>query len=320
MCAEQIPLDAAVCEYCGTVLEEGKATKVQEEPIASSKLSAQEIPPSIPAQKQSNPWLGIAIGLGTIAILAVVGGGILIAQNGLPFLATPTNTPRPTAIPTRTPNLEATRRAQNTQAAATAQFAWVQYFAQPILDDVRDRKPNFEDDFSDMGGGFARWGKEQGVVFTGDVMRINTTGRDDVDVGGSINAHDFVLEYEFTPHIRIDGSCAYVNFRWGDTGGYSFNINLNDNWRGMITIPNEKSGSILMESWSEDTTPTQRTIVTIIAKGNQFALFINGKPLAYVSDSTFDGTWNGLGVWSPNGPAEVDFDNIKLWDLNNLNP
>lgn len=110
MCAEQIPADATVCEYCETKFEGPAETgqpvsKVAEEPLAPPKPPAQPVPPPTPAvaPKRTSPWVWIAAGLGMLLILAVVGGGILIAQNGLPFLATPTNTPRPTPRPTNTP-------------------------------------------------------------------------------------------------------------------------------------------------------------------------------------------------------------------------
>ena len=330
MCAEQIPLDATVCEYCGTkfdvTVEEGQTvSRFTEESAALPTPPAQLIPSPkfTPASKRTSPWAWIASGLALILILALVGGGILIAQNDLPFLATPTNTPRPTNTkrPTSTPNRIATQQRQNADATATAQLSWVQGFAQPILNDVHNRQPNFEDDFSVPSGRFDRWSHlSPGATFTDGVLRINTTGRDDVDVGGSLNALDFVLEFEFTPRINIGGSCAYANFRWGDDGGYGFNFNLNDNWRGMLTIPNGKSVNFVVEVWSDEPMPTRRTLVTIIAKGNRFAFFADGNPLVYAEDSTFRGTWGGLGVWSPSGTAEVDFDNVKFWDLNNQLP
>ncbi|GEM_PF-3304890 len=130
MCAEQIPLDATVCEYCGTkfevTVEAGQAvSRVLQEPSATPKPPSQTVPPPSPAPKQTTPWAWIAAGLGLLLVLALAGGGILIAQNGLSFLATPTSTPRPTFTPqpTHTPNYKATLLAQNPPPAATAQPA-----------------------------------------------------------------------------------------------------------------------------------------------------------------------------------------------------
>jgi len=88
MCAEQIPLDATICEYCGTkfeaTIEAGQpVNKVREEPLAPPMPPAQTVPPPMPAvaPKQSSPWVWIAAGLGLLLVIAVMGGGILVAQN-----------------------------------------------------------------------------------------------------------------------------------------------------------------------------------------------------------------------------------------------
>ncbi|GEM_PF-1541551 len=326
MCAEQIPLEAKVCEYCGTrfdiSVKDGQAeSRSIEEPIK------QPVPTTLPspsasAKKQSTPWGWIAGGLGLFLILALVGGGVLIAQNGLPFLSTPTNTPRPTATrnyvaTTQAMHRQATLAAQ--QATAAAQDAWVKGFAQPILNDVHNRQPNFEDDFSDMNGRFARWSFiEPGVTFTEGVMRMKGEGW--TGTGGSLIATDFVLEFDFTPRIIRDDCSVAANFRAGDPGGYNFGFNLHDFWWGMGSLPAGQDFRAVADGWSEEVGLNRRTSVAIIARGDRFAFYANGKPLLYVVNTQFDGDWVDIGVWSPNDPAEVDFDNVKFWDLDNLKP
>lgn len=85
MCAEQIPLEAKVCEYCGTkfevIVEEGRAvSRVQEEAPAPPRLPVPPPPISAATPKQTNPWIWIAAGLGLLLVIAAVGGGILIGQ------------------------------------------------------------------------------------------------------------------------------------------------------------------------------------------------------------------------------------------------
>lgn len=300
-------------------------------PVAGAgQLPSQAVTGAGPVPAQPTPvakqggrriWVWIAAGLGLLLILALAGGGVLLAQDGPTLLATPTSTPRPTPLPTRTPNLVATRQVQSTRAAATAQWAWVHDFAQPILDDVHSRKPDFEDDFSDMNGRFARWSYISGdATFTEGVMRINTAGHDGVDAGGSMIATDLVLEFEFIPRIASDGSCACPGFRWNDAGGYSFNINLKDTWRGMLSIPMAQEGRVVAEGDSPEAGLTRSTSVTVIAKDNRFAFYVNGKPLLYAEDSTWNGDFAYISVWSPSGTSEVDFDNVKFWDLNKPQP
>lgn len=209
----------------------------------------------------------------------------------------------------------------STRAAATAQFAWVDTFAKPILSDIEGHSPNFEDDFSVMTGRFARWSSLSGkVMFTEGVMRLNTTGRDGASAGGSLIATDFVLEFEFTPRIISDGSAVAPGMRWNDVGGYGFNLNLNDPWCGLLSIPVGQDVRFVVEGSSDTTGLNHKTSVVIIAKDKRFAFYANGKPLFSAEDSTWLGDWVDIGVWAPKGPAEVDFDNVQFWDLNNLKP
>ena len=311
MCAEQIPLEATTCEYCGTQFEvtdkDGKIeSKFIEEPAAPP---APPPPPAVPPAskpKQTGQVIGlVAAGLAFLFVLA----GIIwvVSQGGIaglaPAIATPTRTSRPAAMP---------------NYAATQQAAWVQGFANPILNDVRSRQPNFEDDFSEMSGRFARWSNILGdVTFTEGVMRLNGGA----GAYGSMIANDFVLEYEFTPRVASEGSSVVVDFRWNDAGGYDFDFNVYyDNWWGMLSIPAGQDVRVVVEGWSDEAGLNRTTSATVIAKGNRFAFFANGKPLAYAVDSSFDADGAGFSVWSPSGPAEVDFDNVKFWDLNNLKP
>ncbi len=114
MCAEQIPLDATICEYCGTKFEvtveaRQPVSSVREEPMISPKPPAQPIPATPPptlVTKRRTPWGWIAGGLGllSILILALVCGVIILAQNGLTFQTIPpVNPPTTTLYPTLTP-------------------------------------------------------------------------------------------------------------------------------------------------------------------------------------------------------------------------
>lgn len=321
MCAEQIPLEATVCEYCGAKFEvsiiEGRVeSKFIEEALPES-IVVETVQPTPPPGRKEKSWLLI---LAIVLIVGVVGGLLWFAGGSLMVALAPkaTATQIPTRAPSRVPNYAATQQARNIQATAAAQDAWVRGFAQPILDDVHGRRPNFEDDFSVMSGRFVRWGEEQGVTFTGDVMRINTGGREWVGAGGSLIATDFVLEFDFTPRIISNDCGVSANFRAGDPGGYNFGFNLHDFWWGMGSLPAGEDYRAVAEGWSEMVSLNRRTSVAIIAKGDRFAFYANGKPLLYVVNTQFNGDWVDIGVWSPNDPAEVDFDNVKFWDLDNL--
>jgi hypothetical protein len=203
-----------------------------------------------------------------------------------------------------------------------AQEEWVQGFAKPILNDVHKRQPNFEDDFSDLNGVYDRWNYILGdVTFAEGVMRMNTPGGDDgSDAGGSMFATDFVFEFDFIPRITSVGSMAAAYFRWNDTEGYSFEIALSDGWWELGSLPAGQDYLLLMNGRSDVAELNRATHVTIVIKDKRFAFYINDEPLAYFEDISFGADWAGPGVWSPEGTAEVDFDNVKFWDLNNLKP
>jgi hypothetical protein len=302
-----------------------EATMVAPESPVRSTIPAEPI--SIPTGKSSSAKEYLAVILFIILIVGVIGGIpflVMSIQNDSPAVAPSLAAPvKPSATfpPANTPNYEATSQANSTRIAATEQFAWVSNFAQPILDDVHNRQPNFEDDFSDRSGRFVRWSYLSGdVEFVEGIMRVNTTGHDGIDAGGSMNAADFVLKFEFTPRIVSDGSIALASFRWKDDQGYVFDFSLYDIWWGMLAIPTIEEYRTIAEGWSPEASLNRTTSVIIIARGNRFAFYANGKPLLYAEDSLYQGDWVGIGVWSPNGSAEVDFDNVKFWDLNNLKP
>lgn len=57
----------------------------------------------------------------------------------------------------------------------------------------------------------------------------------------------------------------------------------------------------------------------MIARGNQYAVYIDGQPIAYTThNELLDGAYVLIGIYSSPGYSEVDFDNVKFWDLNNL--
>jgi len=62
-----------------------------------------------------------------------------------------------------------------------------------------------------------------------------------------------------------------------------------------------------------------RTIFVIIGKGNQFAVYLNGKPTAYLEDSNFSERGNLMPTFgSESGqPVKGEFDMWQYWNLDN---
>ncbi|MEW5939635.1 MAG: serine/threonine-protein kinase [Chloroflexota bacterium] len=307
-------------------LEETESGFAQVSQAKTSHLASQveaAIEATRAGPKKISAWNYAMVILAIAAMLVVAGVLVSLGESTLPIIATPTATvtvaPSPTLRPTRTPNYRATSQTNSTRAAATQQFAWVQSFAQPILDDIHDHQPNFKDDFSDRSGRFVRWSElSDGVDFIEGIMRINTAGQDGGYASGSMVANNFVLEFSFTPRVAVEDSIMVVSIRWEDPGGYDLDINLSNGWWCMAANPKGGEWTILAEGDKSGAGINRTTHVIVIAEGDRFAFFINDKPLAYVEDDSLNGDWVSLGIWSPNGTAEADFDNVKFWDLDNL--
>jgi hypothetical protein len=58
--------------------------------------------------------------------------------------------------------------------------------------------------------------------------------------------------------------------------------------------------------------------VTVIAWRDQAAVYLNGQPVAYRDDSTMRGDEHYLSLNSGSGTGEVEFDNVRFWDITYL--
>ncbi|MFH1907304.1 MAG: hypothetical protein ABIL11_07985 [Chloroflexota bacterium] len=353
-CGQAIKLEARICRFCHAEfevkargyclnchdvvdVEKGNCTRCGNEAadvhFESTFLKAPPRPAPPPTTARSAPshgknrWIvaiASAIGICLIVVAAVIlaiGGSMDFASLISP--ATPTSMPTPTRThrPTATPDYTATQQRRNENATATVQASWEQGFAQPILNDVRGRQPNFEDDFSVMSGRFVRWSDiTAGVTFGDGVMHLNTTGTNWSAGGGSLIATDFVLKYEFTPVTIGSDSAVCSNFRSSNAGGYNFCVVLSDDWWGMGGLPPGGDYYTILEGGSNGVSAYHTTRITIIARGDEFAFYIDDRLVGYTKDDSYHGNWVDIGVWTPNDVAAVDVDNVQFWDLNNLLP
>ncbi len=360
MCAETIPVEAAACEYCGArfavnvsgyctacheirdadgdghckvcgteVADRQVESKFVEEPSsqpASASISKEAVPsrteqPQPTAAPRRKSRIGILVGGLIVLVICAIIGGVLITQAGsLPvisgLLATDTPLPisAPLPIPTTTRKLDPT---------ATSQPDWVREFGQPILDVVHKRQPNFNDDFSYVEGTISPYWTDLGqdVSFREGVMRFSVTDEWS-QAGGSLDATNFVLEFDVTPRILSDSISFGVDFRIGDKRWYYLAFNPIEHHAGIGMYFND---AWVEEFASADVSELSRTGVTsfiaLIARDKEYGFYINGKPVAYASYSyLITDSWCYFWVVSSSGYSEIDFDNVKFWDLNNLNP
>jgi tetratricopeptide (TPR) repeat protein len=282
--------------------------------------------------------LGFAIGLGLVVVagasLAVIGylrgNGQSPGPAGLARMR-PTETVPSTSAPalSATPNPALVLAATGTPTAsatptlgptrtATALPEWVTGFAQPILETIASRSPDFQDDFDQNTG----WKKTENsgcreleISKDGELILQNcTVYREHVDYP------DIVAEFDgrFLPESTSEGAHWAVQIRKVEFGhGYRLHV-----WYdGRVDLYGLESGEL---SFSDAANPgVQSNHVLLIAKGTRLAFYINGHPLIYAEDDR--NRWGTIMFELPTGseytfgqPVAVALDNFKLWDISDI--
>lgn len=202
--------------------------------------------------------------------------------------------------------------------------SWVNEFALPILNSIRDRTPDFKDDFTTPDESWLLHQHIGGVLYGGTVEEtykqvqisdyiIEGTLKFDIDNGVSyhlthdaMHTPDFVLKYDITPK---SGGSFWSRFTREET--YSFTYNPGSrSWLAGDTDDEKKYGQ--GENPDFGNKPTQ---MLIMVHGDLFIVYLNGKPLTYFQFSPSSETYNNF-VFSNHGSlARVTFDNINFWKL-----
>jgi len=301
MCAEEIPADSVLCPYCGTRF--GEEVQVVLPPV-------EPVPPVSPApfpEKKSHAgfWIAGALVLGLLFVVIAL---VLWTQRAsLPVVsdlfasstppATPTLTPTFTPLPSITPSSTPTN---------TPLPDWAINFSEPILLAIQDRPPDFQDDFHDQSGGWHldEYHRENQINFVeGEIIAGTYT------YNQKINFTDFVLE--------VDGRNLWSSevddlTRWS--------IGFRDNGLAYYEVGIFYSGKIGIWMYSDYREPgwvpsgTESNHVLLIAKGPEFALYVNGQPIAYWKESTI--RYGTIKLMVRHSVAA--FDNFKIWDISDL--
>jgi len=232
----------------------------------------------------------------------------------------PTVTPTPALILTvaSTPTPPATATARPTRTASP-QPEWVTSFAQPILDAIASRPPDFQDDFDDESG---LWQVPHGhgcgalqISQDGELVLQNcSVYREKIDYPDMVAE----LDARFLPDTTADVADWGVHIRKVDFGhGYRLRI-----WYdGQVDLEGFERGDGQFPGAANS--GLQSNHLLLIAKGTRFAFYVNGQPFAYVEDDT--NRWGTIMFVLPAGieytfgnPVVVALDNFKLWDISDV--
>ena len=202
----------------------------------------------------------------------------------------------------------------------TPQAEQARAFAEPILKAIADHKPDFEDDFSTANKGW-RWTQPGGsnVPIKDGVLSISTTHPDPDNwvTHELFTAPDFALQLDFRPKTVLQN--AGVGFGFRDANGppgYGLEFYPDTStWGawcvgcdGNVELGGGNTDEVKMGMWTK---------LLIVARGTEFAIYLNDKPLTYFSDDTLPRGLIKIGMNSRGHDTAVEFDNVKFWNLAN---
>jgi tetratricopeptide (TPR) repeat protein len=201
------------------------------------------------------------------------------------------------------PFLTATARSigKNTSefSLPSPRLTWVTDFADPILAAIAGHTPNVQDNCDTPLSSAQEW------------IDISTVSKLDGECNPKGNFFDLINWYtDFV--IEMDARfLTGINARWdfycrGYQGGFSFK---ND---GTVIVDQEQ-GIILYDAMLPGLSDNH---VLIIVKDAAIGLYVNGQPAYYRIMPQFNGFKSGMVSWG--GGASVAFDNITIWDLNDI--
>jgi len=166
---------------------------------------------------------------------------------------------------------------------------WAREFSEPILYAIKDLEPDFQDDFSGTNSG---WSFYSALIENG-VLSLPKGGRADHPYfDGKPN---FVFQVEAFPPATC---CAHVRI-----GDYSLYLGPS-NW------------GICRPDWpdcSGNSYDSEKNRITLIVNGSEGGFYLNGKP---IDDYKNFHPENGLEFYC--GDAACEFDNVKFWNLDNV--
>jgi hypothetical protein len=235
--------------------------------------------------------------------------------------ARPTVTPTPTSTPTTRPTVTPTPTTRPTRTP-TPQPAWVTDFAEPILAAIAERTPDFEDDFSTPDGGWnlSEWCADLGRRLNYENGEMTMLG-DECWAWRDMWYPDFVAEMDarFLPGTPADSQWKFKYRHMG--GGVDAASNVYEFYFGGRVMaglvgsdPPHRDKMDLTQLYGVALSGLNVNHVLVIAKGQAFALYINGRPVFYKI---------GIPIW-PNGGIRIDLDdtvaldNFKIWDISDI--
>jgi len=200
--------------------------------------------------------------------------------------------------------------------------AWVTDFAQPLLDEIETRAPWFEEDFTapDALWHFGQWSDSDGGITTkwlllSDYIQDGTMSVDfgpntyyflNRDLGSNSN---YLVQFDVTLQAGDPNTRFY--FSPGKQMVWMYFL-PDESWWG---IGDTKDSMIYGNGYSTEIGSKPMRLL-FIARGYEFAVFLNGVPLTHLEGNGKDDFHNlRFEFKSGNGRFGVTMDNLKYWLL-----
>ena len=214
--------------------------------------------------------------------------------------------------------------------------SWVTDFAEPILDSIQERAPDFEDDFSQWQpdwqfntGQYASGldGENNAMEISNGVMQMSVEpGWVGFAIQPAMQFNDFIMQVDVNLENLADqnGGAAEIGWRGdqerGDDGMVVFSLHRSGNW--LVTYQGDVA-SDLASGWQSIRFKPGSSEITIISLGTEFAIYLNDTPLTYIDDvGQPPGAEIGLNLWAPpytnQNTSVIEYDNIKIWNLDGV--
>lgn len=270
----------------------------------------------------------IALSNGTPSIGLVVLGpasragsiSVATATEALTPTSKPILTSAETLAPSFTPAVNSTSTLSVTPSprptkTSTPQPQWVIDFAQPILDGIALRTPDFQDDFDDRSGGWRQPEtnpcSQRIEIRDGELVLTDCRAHP-----ANIDYADFVAEFDarFLPDTTRNSRSSWeIAFRGGQFG-VSFD--------GTVFLMNLVGEGKYLDFPFTANPGLETNHLLVIAKRSKFAFYINNEPLYYLEnpsilpqDDILLRNQDGSGAVDLAHPAIVAFDNFKIWNI-----
>lgn len=269
----------------------------------------------------------IALTIGLIPF-ALACAGLTVPPTAAPVL--PTGTPAPTSTATLTPSATAS-------ATATPLPAWIDEFAEPVLQAIAGRAPKFQDDFGSLAGGWYN-GATSGhpdVQIDGEkrvvdgeyriIANAATTEEPNVCSGvedGNVGHYsDFVAEFDVRFVSGEQGEWM-LQFHRSSLGFYSLSVSA-DRDLAFGKCDQETCGWVVSYRGDLLKAGLDWNHILLIARGAKMTAYANGSPVLYYEDfnhtDVFEKGYFSLNVChSGTVPMETRWDNFRVWDISDL--